>query len=249
MKQTALFLLLTTLLVLPTGLSGMGGQPEELVSIEDVDPSILVEARYFGSHNFVGRPIRGYEAPKCLLTRAAANALAEVQKDFLKAGYTLKVYDCFRPQRAVDHFVEWARDPKDQKMKAEFYPKEKKEELFQNGYIASRSGHSRGSTLDLTLVKLPAKANAIYSAGQKLVDCTSAQRFEDNSIDMGTGYDCFHPLSHTDNPGISVLARKNRDRLRSRMQAHGFQNYSKEWWHFTLKNEPFPNTYMDRLVK
>ncbi|MCB0418667.1 MAG: M15 family metallopeptidase [Bdellovibrionales bacterium] len=237
------------MLTCPPLLRAMGAKDDVLVSIADVDPTILVEARYYSTHNFVGRPIRGYEAAKCLLTRPAANALSAAQKEFLKGGHTIKVYDCFRPQRAVDDFVEWARDLKDQKMKAEFYPAEKKEELFQNGYIASRSGHSRGSTLDLTLVKLPAKANAEFREGQSLVDCTSVKRFQDNSIDMGTGYDCFHPLSHTDNPKISKLARKNRDRLRSVLESHGFQNYSKEWWHFTLKNEPFPNTYMDRPVK
>ncbi|MEZ4751347.1 MAG: M15 family metallopeptidase [Bdellovibrionota bacterium] len=235
--------------LIPVLALSMGGQNEELVSIEDLDPTILVEARYYGTHNFIGSRIRGYEAPKCLLTKAAATALVAAQKDFVKQGYTLKVYDCFRPQRAVDHFVEWAKDLNDKKMKAEFYPKEKKEELFKNGYIASRSGHSRGSTLDLTLVKLPAKPSADYAEGQKLVDCTSTKRFKDNTLDMGTGYDCFHPLSHTDNPKISKQARKNRDRLRSGMEAHGFENYSKEWWHFTLKNEPFPNTYMDRPVK
>lgn len=221
------------------------------VSISEVDPSILVEARYFGPHNFVGRPIRGYRAPKCLLTREAAEALAKVQAEVKRKGYALKVYDCYRPQRAVDDFVEWAKDLGDQKMRAEFYPQVDKRNLFSDGYIASRSGHSRGSTLDLTLVKLPAKRQPPFREGQKLVACfeTAGKRFPDNMVDMGTGYDCFDPLAHTASPAIGAAARENRALLKDAMERHGFSNYEKEWWHYTLKNEPFPDTYFDFEVE
>lgn len=130
--------------------------PKEFVALRDVDPTIRQEIRYYTPHNFMGVPVTGYEQPMCILTRDAANALHRAQLSFLKKGYTLKVYDCYRPQRAVNHFVEWAKDLGDQRMKGEFYPRVDKSTLFDDGYIAEKSGHSRGSTVDLTLAKLPA---------------------------------------------------------------------------------------------
>lgn len=224
-------------------------QAEPLVSIADVDSTIIVEARYHGAHNFIGRPIAGYEAPKCLLTRPAAQALAAVQADVRQYGLTLKTYDCYRPQRAVDDFVEWARATGDTVMKAEFYPAVDKRNLFRDGYIAERSGHSRGSTVDLTLVPLPAPAQPAHRKGDPLIDCRSAARFADNSIDMGTGYDCFDPLSHTANPAVGTAAARNRLLLRLAMEKHGFSNYANEWWHYTLRNEPYPDTFFDLPVR
>lgn len=224
---------------------------EPFVSIADIDPSIIVEARYFGSHNFLGRPVDGYDAPKCLLTDAAAAALAAVQAELRPFRLGLKTYDCYRPQRAVDDFVAWARDTADTAMKAEFYPAVDKRDLFTQGYIAERSGHSRGSTVDLTIIELPPRAQPEYRPGQQLADCRlpAGKRFNDNSLDMGTGYDCFDPRSHTANPDIAPDVARNRVLLTAVMRLHGFRNYEKEWWHFTLHDEPFPDTYFDRPVR
>jgi zinc D-Ala-D-Ala dipeptidase len=243
-----------TSILLPACAGARAGVPQQdataqLVSIADIDETIIVEARYYGRHNFIGRPITGYEAEKCLLTPAAAHALAAVQEDVRSYGLSLKTYDCYRPQRAVDDFVRWARATSDTLMKAEFYPAVDKRNLFSEGYIAERSGHSRGSTVDLTLVQLPASGQPSYASGDPLADCRSPERFADNTLDMGTGYDCFDPLSHTANPGISSAARRNRLLLRLAMERHGFSNYANEWWHFTLRDEPYPDTYFDVPVR
>jgi zinc D-Ala-D-Ala dipeptidase len=226
-------------------------QTPDFVSIADVDPTIVVEARYHGSHNFIGRPIDGYEAPKCLLTREASRALADVQAELRELGLGLKTYDCYRPQRAVADFAAWARDVGDTRMKAEFYPDIDKGRLFELGYIAERSGHSRGSTVDLTLIPLPAPPQAVYRDGDPLVRCTApeGERFGDNTLDMGTGYDCFSELSHTANPAVGPVALRNRQLLESVMEKHGFANYAQEWWHFTLREEPYPQTYFDVPVR
>jgi zinc D-Ala-D-Ala dipeptidase len=231
----------------PSPTAGDAAAPARLVSVQDVDPTIIVEARYYGSHNFVGRPIAGYEAPKCLLTPEAARALAAVQADVRAFGLSLKTYDCYRPQRAVDDFVAWARDTLDQRMKRAFYPAVDKRHLFRDGYIAERSGHSRGSTVDLTLVPLPAPPQPAPDVDQ--ADCREAGRENDNSIDMGTGYDCFDPLSHTANPAVGPVARRNRLLLRLAMEKHGFVNYDQEWWHYTLASEPWPRTWFDDPVR
>jgi D-alanyl-D-alanine dipeptidase len=223
--------------------------PDEtaFVSVTEIDSTIIVDARYFGEHNFIGTRINGYEAPKCLLTKEAAAALAEVQRELRPMGLGLKTYDCYRPQRAVDQFVSWARDLGDAKMRAEFYPTVEKANLFRDGYIAEKSGHSRGSTLDLTIVALPAADQEQYRDGDPLRACTlpADQRFRDNSLDFGTGYDCFDPLAHTANPAPSGTQRALRELLKNLMDEHGFKNLAEEWWHFTLKNEPFPNTYFN----
>jgi zinc D-Ala-D-Ala dipeptidase len=222
--------------------------PPEFVSLRGIDRAILHDIRYFTKHNFVGRRIRGYRAPLCILTRPAAQGLARVQAAVVSQGYTLKVYDCYRPQRAVNHFVRWARRLRDEKMKREFYPRVEKSRLFADGYIAERSGHSRGSTMDLTLVKLPARDQPRWRPGKfPLVPCFAPyeRRFPDNTVDMGTGFDCFDTLSHTLDPRIQGEPRANRLLLKSAMEAAGFVNYENEWWHYTLDDEPFPDTYFD----
>jgi zinc D-Ala-D-Ala dipeptidase len=195
--------------------------------------------------------VAGYDAPLCLLTRPAALALAAVQAELRPFGLALKIYDCYRPQRAVSDFVAWARDTADTAMRAEFYPRVHKRDLFADGYIAERSGHSRGSTVDLTLVALPPRQQPAFTPGQPLVSCTqpAGVRFPDNTLDMGTGFDCFDPLSHTENSAIGPDARRNRLLLRAVMEKHGFRNYSREWWHFTLRDEPFPDTFFDHPVR
>ncbi|MFE6624551.1 M15 family metallopeptidase [Streptomyces sp. NPDC057740] len=221
--------------------------PENFVALRTVDPTIIQEMRYFTPHNFVGERIDGYRQPLCILTRPAAEALHQAQKRLLRQGYTLKVYDCYRPQRAVDHFIRWAKDLDDQAMKGEFYPDVDKTRLFEDGYIAERSGHSRGSTMDLTIVRLPAKPTRPYVPGEPLVPCYApqGQRFPDNSVDMGTGFDCFDTLSHTLDPRIQGEQRANRLLLKSTLEALGFVNLAEEWWHFTFKPEPYPDTYFD----
>ena len=221
--------------------------PERFVDIKDVIPQIQFDIRYSGQHNFVGQKVDGYLAPKCILTREAASALFDVQKELETFSLTLKVYDCYRPQRTVDHFVRWAKDIDDKKMKKEFYPTVDKRNLFKDGYIDSKSSHSRGSCVDLTIVALPAAQQEKYTPGQELQECylPADKRFGDNSVDMGTGYDCFHELSHTANKDIGLQQRINRMLLKTLMEKHGFKNYDLEWWHYTLKNEPYPDTYFN----
>ncbi|MEZ7004059.1 M15 family metallopeptidase [Streptomyces sp. AD55] len=221
--------------------------PADFVALRDVDPTILQEIRYAGPHTFTGEPIDGYVTPECLLTRRAAEALHRAQTRLLRTGHSLKVYDCYRPQRAVDHFVRWAADPADQRMKTEFYPDVDKDRLFADGYVAERSGHSRGSTVDLTLVRLPARPTPPYRPGQPLVPChaPAGERFPDNSVDMGTGFDCFDPLAHTLDPRVGGTQRAHRLLLKDTLERAGFGNLPQEWWHYTLQDEPHPDTYFD----
>lgn len=221
--------------------------PEEFVALSDAAPTVLQEIRYPTRHNFVGDRVDGYRQPMCIVTRDTAKALSVAQHSFLRKGYSLKVYDCYRPQRAVDHFVAWAKDLDDERMKEEFYPRVEKDRLFEDGYIAEKSGHSRGSTVDLTLVRLPAKPTRPYRPGEPLVSCFAPKsvRFPDNSIDMGTGYDCFDTLSHTLDPRIKGKQRANRMLLKNTLERAGFTNLPEEWWHFTLKDETFPDTFFD----
>jgi D-alanyl-D-alanine dipeptidase len=200
-------------------------RPPAFVDAATVIPELVVDMRYYGTDNFVGARVDGYEAPVCVLTRQAATALAAVQRDLRPRGLGLKVFDCYRPARGVRHFVRWARDP-DTSTKAEYYPHVAKGNLFREGYIASRSGHSRGSTVDLTLVKLPGGAD----------------------LDMGTPFDFLSPQSGL-NGKVSAEARANRKILADAMRVRGFIPYDKEWWHFTLRNEPFPNGYFDFPVR
>jgi zinc D-Ala-D-Ala dipeptidase len=226
--------------------------PDAFVEIREVIPDVIVDIRYHTEHNFLGAAVDGYEAPKCYLTRQAVEALAGVQTDLAPFGFGIKVYDCFRPQRAVDHFVRWARDVNDTVARTAFYPTQDKRHLFRDGYIAERSGHSRGSTVDLTIVELPAAEQPAFRPGQTLQrECflPSEERFPDNGIDMGTGFDCFHEQSHTASPLVGREQRLNRLLLKTSMEKHGFRNYAREWWHFTLVDEPFPDTYFDFLVR
>jgi D-alanyl-D-alanine dipeptidase len=215
------------------------------VVLTDVDPRIHTDIRYATPHNFVGRPITGYREPLCLLTRQAAEALRRVQDAALAGGHSLKVYDCYRPQPAVDDFVAWSKTPGEQQTKAEFYPHVAKNRLFADGYIGAPTAHSRGSTMDLTLVDEPAARQPAYRVGQPLAACTAprAQRFADNSIDMGTGFDCFDPRAHTADSRITGTARDNRRLLQRLMADAGFVNYDREWWHYSLRDEPYPDMF------
>lgn len=230
-----------------TGSSVDGHAPPGFVAISDVDATILQDIRYATPHNFVGRPIDGYPEPLCILTRQAAEALHRVQTAARARGLSLKVYDCYRPQRAVDEFIRWSRDPADQQMKAEFYPRVDKSALFDNGYIGGPTAHSRGSTMDLTLVATSPASQRPYVPGEPLAPCYApvGQRFPDNTVDMGTGFDCFDPLAHTLDPRVTGTARDNRLLLRQLMADATFTNYANEWWHYTMADEPFPRTYFN----
>ncbi|MFT4256304.1 MAG: M15 family metallopeptidase [Pseudoxanthomonas sp.] len=199
-----------------------------LVDIASVAPDVELDIRYYGSDNFVGTRVRGYEAPKCYLLAPAAEALAAVQRDLRAQGYTLRIFDCYRPQRAVDHFVEWSKDLADTRTKAAHYPNLDKSVLLGD-YIAPVSGHSKGATVDLTMAKCSGAT------------CTP--------LDMGTGFDFFDPIANTDSPKITPAQRANRQLLLQAMAKHGFENYPMEWWHFTKKRDPAPNLLFDIPVK
>jgi len=221
--------------------------PSEFVALDQVDDTILHDIRYTTRHNFVGRPIPSYRDAICVVTRPTAEALAQAQAVLRPQGYSLKIYDCYRPQTAVDDFVRWGQRLSDERMKAEFYPQVDKSDLFADGYIAEESGHSRGSTVDLTLVELPAAEQPEWDRSMGLQPCTAPhdERFPDNSINMGTGFDCFDTLSHTMDPRIQGEARDNRMLLKTTLENVGFTNYENEWWHYSLDDEPFPDTYFD----
>jgi zinc D-Ala-D-Ala dipeptidase len=201
-------------------------RPASFVDAASVVPGLMTDIRYAGSHNFVGRPIDGYEAPRCLLTQAAAEALANVARVLAPRGLRIKVFDCYRPTRAVANFVRWARDLNDTAGKAEFYPDVDKRTLFRDGYIASQSGHSRGSTMDLTLAQADGR-----------------------ELDMGTPFDFFSPKSWPADTSVSAEAHAIRILLAAAMCRRGFRGYDREWWHFTLRGEPFPKTYFDFSVR
>lgn len=202
-------------------------RPATFVDVTRLVPGVILDVRYFGSDNFVGTRVDGYEAARCFLTRPAAEALAKVAEDARRQGYGLKLFDCYRPARAVAHFARWAADLADERTKAAYYPDLAKSELFKEGYIASRSGHSRGSTLDLTLVHA----------------ATGAE------VDMGTPFDLFSPRSWPGSDAVTASQKASRQRLADLMTRHGFVPFAKEWWHFTLKDEPFPSTYFDFPIR
>lgn len=225
--------------------------PDGFISIEEVDTSgaILLSMRYASHHNFAGHPISGYIQPVCILTREAATALAAAQREFMSMNpsYTLKLYDCYRPTMAVDHFKSWAEDQSDSLMMKEFYPDMDKGDIIPLGYVAERSNHSRGSTVDVTIVPYPPRPEEEYHPETVLRPCYApvSERFGDNSIDMGTGFDCFDSRAHTHSPLIMQQQTVNRQLLHEVLERHGFYNYPLEWWHFSLWNEPYTDVYFN----
>ncbi|MFI1745750.1 M15 family metallopeptidase [Thalassobellus sediminis] len=204
-----------------------GQLPDGFVYVEDIIPDLKVELRYNTSNNFVGKVIEGYQSNKLILTKQTAMALKQVHEELQDNNLCLKVYDGYRPQQAVNHFIRWAKDLNDTINKSLFYPDVAKENLFKEEYIASRSGHSKGSTVDLTIV-----------------DGNTGEQ-----IDMGSAYDFFGEASWVNYDNITDDQKANRQLLQKIMLKYGFRNYLKEWWHFTLNGEPFPNTYFDFPVK
>ena len=210
-----------------TGLMSSTDDASQFVNLTDVVPDAILEIRYYSTYNFVGARVDGYLEPTALLTRQAADSLRAVSDDLMKQGYRLKIFDAYRPQCAVDHFVRWAADVNDTLMKPYFYPEVPRDRLFELGYIAKKSGHTRGSTVDLTLFDMATE----------------------KEVDMGGTIDWFGLESHPDYRGITPEQYHNRMILREAMLRHGFKPIGEEWWHFTLKNEPFPNTYFTFPVK
>lgn len=197
--------------------------PSGFVLLSDYIPHIIQEIRYFTTYNFIGDRIDGYEEPCALLTQEAARALRDVSNDFFVRGYRIKIFDAYRPACAVRHFVLWGLEDQDIRMKPYFYPELEKQELFNKGYIAKQSSHSRGSTVDLTLLDM--------KTGKEL--------------DMGGPFDLFSEISHPDYKGITEEQFENRMMLQQVMVRNGFKTLSCEWWHFTLENEPYPDTYFE----
>ncbi|MCR4628160.1 MAG: M15 family metallopeptidase [Clostridium sp.] len=197
--------------------------PSGFVLLADLVPGIIQEIRYYSTYNFVGDRIDGYEEPCALLTKEAARALKTVNTELSVKGYRLKVFDAYRPARAVKHFIFWGIEDQDIRMKPYFYPDLEKQELFSKGYIAKQSSHSRGSTIDATLLDM--------KTGKEL--------------DMGSPFDLFSEASHIDYRNITDEQIENRMLLQNAMVRNGFSTLDCEWWHFTLKNEPYPDTYFD----
>jgi D-alanyl-D-alanine dipeptidase len=214
--------------------------PDGFVYLRDIDSSIAQDMRYSARDNFVGRPLPGYDAPECVLHRDVALALKRVQADLARENLSLKVYDCYRPTRAVAAMARWAKDGARDNLTKRFYPALEKRTLFAYGYIAAQSAHSTGTAIDLTLIRLPAAAPAPYDATARYGSCTgpSAQRAPDTSVDMGTGFDCFDPRSHTANGAIAGDQTRWRAVLGAAMRKHSFKNYFREWWHFTFGPKP-----------
>lgn len=204
-------------------------RPADFVALRGLDDTILQDLRYSTTNNFTGSIVHGYEANNAWLTRQAAEALVKVQKAIQYWGLSLYIFDAFRPQRAVQHFVDWSYEPENLALQQRFYPNMTKRQLFELGYIATRSSHMRGSTVDLTL------ATQTENGWQEL--------------DMGTEFDVFGLSAAPDYPDLTLTQRTNRLLLRSIMLQHGFHGFELEWWHFTLNNEPYPEHYFDFIVE
>jgi len=210
--------------------------PGGFVLLRDIDPTIIQDIRYAGSNNFVGRPLRGYEAGECVVKRGVGLALQRIQQELAPQKLSLKMLDCYRPARAVADMVGWSRDGRETPAQKRYNPAFSKKDLFRLGYIAEHSGHSTGAALDLTLVDLQADNSGAFDPGKAYADCTApaSARAPEAGVDMGTGYDCCDVKAHTAARSITPAQRRWRNLLAAVMAKQGFVNYSKEWWHFSL---------------
>jgi D-alanyl-D-alanine dipeptidase len=211
------------------------------IYLDEVDPTIRISPRYASSENFVGTSVDGYTIQDhIVLTKVAADALKQVQDAVKKDGYSLVVYDAYRPQRAVDHFMRWSKDTRDQAKKTQYYPSVNKADVFELGYVAERSGHSRGSTVDLTLIKDNDSLHDLVVKARKLENGETIEFLDDGTIDMGASFDLFDEASWYESKQIDPTCKAMRAYLRIMMKKHGFRSSEQEWWHFTLNNEPYP---------
>lgn len=223
------------------------GVPSGFVYLGDVAPTVRQDIRYAGAHNFVGRRVDGYAANECILGEPAARALARVQGELIARNMSLIVWDCYRPRRAVADFQRWSRSPNDTSMKAEFYPRSDKSALFALGYLSSRSAHARGSAVDLGIVPGSLQAIPTFDPSVGLKPCTAPKgiRFDDGTLDFGTGYDCLDPQASVGHANVSPEAKANRLFLRRMMQRHGFRPNAREWWHFVYVADTVPERSFD----
>ena len=221
--------------------------PDGFVYLRDVAPEIAQDIRYAGPYNFTDRPVPGYDAAECVLTRQAAEALVEVQARLATQDYALIVWDCYRPDRAVKHFAAWACNKRAGLLKPVFYPDIAKADLHRLGYIARRSAHSRGSTVDLGLVRTGETPVTPPMDDLRACDAPYASRPRESSVDMGTNFDCFSDQSGLD-ARLPLEVWDNREILRAAMSEAGFRGYSKEWWHFRLRDETFPGRQFDFVI-
>jgi D-alanyl-D-alanine dipeptidase len=227
--------------------SSLNRIPKQFVYIRDIDPTIKVDLKYYGEDNFIGRRVPHYKANKAIMTKEAAKALSKAQKIFLSKGYSIVVYDSYRPASSVKYFVEWMRDVNDTIRKKYHYPYVETKTDMEDKYIASRSGHSRGSTVDMSIIKVDKKllTESVYE--ERVFNGKVYPFNNDNTIDCGTSYDLMDPASWADNNYMNFTDQQisNRNFIRKVMENSGFQILPEEWWHFTLKNEPYPDTYFD----
>src|SRR5690606_6954751 len=222
-----LFILIFLLLSIASYAQPKNNLPKGFVYLTDFIPHIAVDMKYFTNHNFVGRPIDGYKSNKIILTERATLAIQKIEKELNKEGLGLKVFDAYRPQTAVNHFKRWAKDIKATLMRQEFYPRVDKRDRFKKGCIASKPGHSRGSTIELPIIDLKTK----------------------KELDMGVAFDFFGEESGHDYTKLSNTQKQNRIKLKKIMEKYGFRAYSKEWWHYTYNDEPFKDKYFDFHIK
>ena len=242
--RKSLIISLFVYLCVPVALSSDGCP---FVDLTKAVPSLVTSARYASSENFLGHVVPGYEHHRFVMTREAAAALGKAQELASAQGYTLVVYDTYRPQRSVNAFMAWSDDPTDQARKAHYYPHVDKARVFELGYVAEKSGHSRGSTVDLTLLPLGSTLSPVTVSQRTLLDGREVPFLDDGTLDMGTSFDLFDQSSHYENDLVAEEYKARRTLLKNIMEAAGFKNYAEEWWHFTLKNEPFPESYFDFL--
>ncbi len=243
MIRPFLYALLPLLLTLPAHARDM--LPPGFVYLRDVDSSIAQDMRYATSDNFTGHPLPGYGAPECILRREAAEALKLVQADLAHENLGLKVYDCYRPTRAVRAMEAWAHSDDDSDATKRFYPALQKRNLFRLGYIAAQSKHSTGTTVDLTLIRRPAAAAQAFDPAARYGPCTgpAASRAPDTGIDMGTGFDCFDLRSYGASKAITPEQKHWRGMLKTAMHRSGFVNYFREWWHYSYPGALDPRAY------
>lgn len=218
--------------------------PRGFVYLSDVAPSIAQDIRYAGPHNLVGRALPGYLAPVCILTQRAALALAKAQEELTQAGLSLRVYDCYQPQRAANAVLVWSKNAPDERMKAEYYPRVAKSQLFAQGYLSASSPQARGSGVAVTLERVGMPSPIPWRHGVHSCIAPFVQRYHDGSIDMGTNFDCMDPLSRVSQSAGSV-ADSHRSMLAVLMEKYGFKPSGDLWWNFVLAAEPFPNTRFD----